>query len=173
MMTFVTIDRTILIMMTHMIMRSCMVVMVRWKVKCVMIPVGRMLLVVGLSSPEFGPVTSQLALCSHQNRLLPRLETDRPQYDWIAGVTLLTRPSRTEPLSGLTSVTRLPAKRTHRMIPGMRTAHSRPNPTGWASLRPTSRAHWHRMVPKLEINSSRPIPISQEKLNHTGQYRTK
>ena len=56
MMTFVTIDRTILIMMTHMIMRNCMVSMVRWKVKCVMIPANRMLLVVGLSSPEFGPV---------------------------------------------------------------------------------------------------------------------
>ena len=37
-MTLVTIDRAILIMMTHMTMRSGMVVMVRWKVKCVMIP---------------------------------------------------------------------------------------------------------------------------------------
>ena len=62
-MTFVTIDRTILIMMTHIIMRSCMDVMVWWKVKCVVIPADRMLLVVGLSSPEFGPVTDQLALC--------------------------------------------------------------------------------------------------------------
>ena len=46
MMTLVTIDRAILIMMTHMTLRSGMVVMVRWKVKCVMIPTDRILLVV-------------------------------------------------------------------------------------------------------------------------------
>ena len=70
MMTSVTIDRTILTMMTHMMMRSGLVVMVWWKVKCVMVPAGRMLLVVGLSSPESGPVTGQLALCLLRNRLL-------------------------------------------------------------------------------------------------------
>ena len=31
---------------------------------------------------------------------------------------------------GLTSVTRLPAKHTHRMLPEMQTGHSHPNPTG-------------------------------------------
>ena len=77
-----------------------MVVMVRWKVKCVMILADRMLLVVGLSSPKFGPVTSPLVLRSHRNRLLPRLETDRPQKDRIACVTLLTRRSHNETLWG-------------------------------------------------------------------------
>ena len=48
------------------------VLMVRWKVKCVMTLADRMLLVARLSSPKIGLVTGQLALGS-------RLETDSPQ----------------------------------------------------------------------------------------------
>ena len=82
-------------------------------------------------------------------------------------MTLLTRPSHTRPLSGLTSVTHLLAKHTHWMIPGIRTDHSRPNPTGLERPRPSC-AHRLRTIPKLETNHSRPIPHAQEKLNHTG-----
>ena len=42
MMTFVTINRTILIMMTHMLVGSYMVLMVRREMECVMILTDRM-----------------------------------------------------------------------------------------------------------------------------------
>ena len=131
-------------------------------VKCVMIPTDRILLVVELSSPKLGPVTGQLMLCSHRNRLLPRSETDHPQKDRI---TRLTRLNHTGPLSGLTSVTRLPSKRTHRsrMIPGIWIDHSRRE-----RMRPTSHARWCQTIPRLEISRPRPIPIAREKPNHTG-----
>ena len=104
MMTLVTIDRAILIMMTHMMMRSGMVVMVPWKVKCVIVPAGRKL--VGLSSPESGPVTGQLALCLHQNRRLPRLE--------INHCCPISKLNHTGPSSVWDAATSLPLRCTHR-----------------------------------------------------------
>ena len=69
-----------------------MVMMVPWKVKCVMVPAGQMLLLVGLSSPEFVPVTVPLALCSHQNSRTSRTPATTGSLDSLIGGRLCPGP---------------------------------------------------------------------------------
>ena len=60
-MMFVTLDWTVLLVMIHMLVGSCM--------ECVMTLTDRMFLVTGLSSTELRLTTGQLVLCPYQNRL--------------------------------------------------------------------------------------------------------
>ena len=60
-------QRTILIMMTHMLLGSCMVSMVWRKMEYVMILIDRMFVVMGLFSTELGLMTGQLALYPYEN----------------------------------------------------------------------------------------------------------
>ena len=138
----------------------------------VMVPAGRMLLVVGLSSPEFGPVT------------------------WSAGAMFTLKPTATEVGDQPSSIGPDRLGDSTNKTESYRTAFGAdfgnlftgetytPNDTGDAdrplssdSVQPveteteietTSHAHWYRMIPKLEIYCSRPIPITREKLNYTG-----